>query len=148
MHQLGHTQWSSHTDYTENLLDCKEIQSVHPKGNQSWIFIERTDAEAENPRLWSLDVKNWLIGKDSDAGKDWSQEEKGMTGWNGWMASPTQWTWVWVNSRSWWWAGRSGVLQSTGSQRVGHDWATELTDWLTDVSFSFLFSVIVPAHSR
>ena len=63
----------------ESLLDSKEIQPVHPKGNQSWIFIGRTDAEAETPVLWPPDVKNWLIGKDSDAGKDWRQEEKGMT---------------------------------------------------------------------
>ena len=60
-------------------LDCKEIQPVYPKGNQSWIFIGRTDAEAEAPILWLPDVKNWLIGKDPDAGKDWRQEEKGMT---------------------------------------------------------------------
>ena len=59
----------------ESPLDCKEIQPVHPKGNQSWMFIERTDAEA--PILWLPDVKNWLIGKDPDAGKDWRQEEKG-----------------------------------------------------------------------
>ena len=59
-------------------LDCKEIQPVHPKGNQSWIFIGSTDAEAETPILWPPDVKNWLIGKDPDAGKDWKQEEKGM----------------------------------------------------------------------
>ena len=61
------------------LLDCKEIQPVHPKGNQSWIFIRRTDPETEAPILCLLDVKNWLIGKDSDARKDWSQEEKGKT---------------------------------------------------------------------
>ena len=60
-------------------LDCKEIQPVHPKGNQSWIFIRRTDAEAETPILWLTDAKNGLIGKDPDAGKDWGQEEKGMT---------------------------------------------------------------------
>ena len=60
-------------------LDCKEIQPVHPKGNQSWIFIGRTDAEAETPILWSPDVKNWLIGKDPDAGKNWRWEEKEMT---------------------------------------------------------------------
>ena len=60
-------------------LDCKEVQPVHPKGNQSWIFIGRTDAEAETPILWPSDTKNWLIGKDPDAGKDWRQEEKGMT---------------------------------------------------------------------
>ena len=109
----------------ENPLDCKEIQPVHPKGNQSWIFIGRTYVEAETPIIWPPDAKNWLIWKDPDAGKDW-RWEKGMTGWNSWMASPTQWTWVWVNSRSWWWTGRPGVLQSIGSQRVGHDWATEL----------------------
>ena len=59
-------------------LDCKEIQPIHPKGNQSWLFIERTDAEAETPILWPPDVKNWLIWKDPKAGKDWRQE-KGMT---------------------------------------------------------------------
>ena len=63
----------------ENPLDCKEIQPVHLKGNQSWIFIGRTDAEAKTPILWLSDVKNWLIGKDPDAGKDWRQEEKGTT---------------------------------------------------------------------
>ena len=84
----------------ESPLDCKEIQPVHHKGNQCWIFIGRTDAEAETPILWPHDAKNWLLEKDLDAGKDWRQEEKGTTGWDGWMASPTQWTWVWVNSRS------------------------------------------------
>ena len=64
----------------ESSLDCKGIQPVHPKGNESWIFIERTDAEAEAPILWQPDVKNWLTGKDLDAGKDWRQEEKGVTG--------------------------------------------------------------------
>ena len=63
----------------ESPLDCKEIQPVHPKGNQSWIFTERTDAEAETPILWPPDAKNWLIGKDPAAWKDWRQEEKGMT---------------------------------------------------------------------
>ena len=63
----------------ESPLDCKEIQPVHPKGNQSWIFIGRTDAEAETPILWLPDAKSWLIGKDPDARKDWRQEEKGMT---------------------------------------------------------------------
>ena len=63
----------------ESPLDCKEIQSVHPKGDQSWIFIGRTDAEAETPILWPPDVKSWLTGKDPDAGKDWGQEEKGTT---------------------------------------------------------------------
>ena len=111
----------------ESPLDSKEIQPVHPKGNQSWIFIGRTDAEAETQFwLWPPDTKSWLIGKDPDAGKDWRREEKGTTGWAGWMASLTQWTWVWVNSRSWWWTGKPGVLQFMGLQRLVHDWATEL----------------------
>ena len=63
----------------ESPLDCKEIQPVHPKGDQSWVFIGRTDAEAVTPVLWPPDAKSWLIGKDSDAGGDWGQEEKGMT---------------------------------------------------------------------
>ena len=63
----------------ESSLNCKEIQPVHPKGNQSWIFIGRTDAEAESPIVWPPDAKNWLLRKDPDAGKDWKQEEKGMT---------------------------------------------------------------------
>ena len=74
----------------ESPLDCKEIQLVHPKGNQSWIFIGRTDAEAETPILWPPDAKKWLIGKDPDAGKDWRWEEKGttedeMVGWHHWL---------------------------------------------------------------
>ena len=68
----------------------------------------------------------WPIGKDPDAGKDWRREEKGPTGWDGWMASPAQWTWIWVNSGSWWWTGRAGVLRSMRSRRVRHDWASEL----------------------
>ena len=83
-------------------LDCKEIKPVNSKGNQSWIFIGRTDAEAEALILWPTDAKNWLIGKDPDAGKDWRQEEKGKDrGWGGWMASPTQWVWVWVMPKLW-----------------------------------------------
>ena len=63
----------------ESPLDCKDIQAVHPKGDQSWVFIGRTDAEAETPVLWLPHAKSWLIGKDPDAGRDWGQEEKGMT---------------------------------------------------------------------
>ena len=74
----------------ESLLDCKEIQPVHPKEEESWMFIGRTDVEAETPILWPPDAKSWLIGKDSDAGKDWGQEEKGttedeMVGWHHWL---------------------------------------------------------------
>ena len=119
--------WSVVLEKTlESPLDCKEIQPVHPKEDQSWVFIGRTDVEAEIPILWPPDVKCWLIWKDPDAGRDWGQEEKGTTGWDGWMASLTQWTWVWVNSASWWWTGGPGVLRFMGWQRVGHDWATEL----------------------
>ena len=110
----------------ESPLGCKEIQPVHLKGNQSWIFTGRTDAEAEAPILWPRDAKSWLIGK------DWCWEilkagGKGDNrGWGGWMASPTQWTWVWVNSRSWWGTGMRGMLRSMGSEGAGHDRSTEL----------------------
>jgi len=228
----------------EHPLDCKDIQPVNPKRNQPCIYIGRTDAEAETPIFWPSHAKNWLIGKDPDAGKDWRREEKKMTkdemagwhhrrdghefekapgigdgqgslvccspcgcrvghdwatelnsplvssptkyrglgdppspfwrrsalgflwrewcwswnssalatsceelthwkrlwcweglgaggegddrGWDGWMASPTWWTWVSVNSGSWWWTGRPGVLWFMGLQRVRHDWATDL----------------------
>ena len=132
----------------ESPLDCKEIQPAHPKGNQSWIFIGRTDAEAEALILWPPDAKNWLIWKDPDAGKDWRQKEKGMTGWDGWMASPTRWTWVWASSGCWWWTGKPGMLQAMGSQRVGHDWVTELkwkislTSWQGILFAWFLASFI------
>ena len=103
-------------------LNCKEIQLVHSKVNQSWIFIERTDGEA-----WSSDAKNWLIGKY----QFWKSLKAGGDGDNrgldGWMASPTQWTRVCKTSGSWWWTGKPGVLQSMGSQRVAHHWATELS---------------------
>ena len=85
----------------------------------------------EIPTLgWLKLIYCWWLWKDSDAERDWGQEEKGMTeddrGWDGWMASLTRWMWVWVNSGRWWWTGRPGVLWFMGSQRVGHDRATEL----------------------
>ena len=107
----------------ESPLDCKEIKSVSLKGNQPWIFIGRTDAEAEAPILWT-DVKSQLTGKDPDAGKDWGKEEESVTE-DKMMVSLTQWTWVWANSRRQWKTGRPGMLQSMGSERVGHDWVTE-----------------------
>ena len=97
----------------ESPLDCKEIQPVHPKGDQSWVFIGRTDVEAATPILWPPDAKNWPIWKDPDAGKDWRWEEGDNRGWDGWMASPTQWTWAWVNSGSWWWTGKLCQLDTT-----------------------------------
>ena len=112
----------------ESPLDCKEIQPVHPKGNQSWIFIGSSDAEAEVPILWPSHMKIQLIWKDLDAGKDWGQEEKRVTvdsGWDGWMTSPTQWTWVWANFGRQWRTRKSDVLQSMGSPGVRHSFTTE-----------------------
>ena len=114
----------------ERPLDCKEIQPVHPKGDQSWVFIGRTDAKAETPILWPPDVKNWLTGKDPDGGKDRKHEEKGMTedemvGWHHHFNGH--------EFCDWWWTGRPGLLQSIGSQIVRHDWATEL-NW-TELNF-------------
>ena len=107
-------------------LDCKEIQPVHPKGDQSWVFIGRTDAEAETTILWPPHVKSWLIGKDCYWEGLGAGGEGDNRGWDVWMATPTWCTWVWVNSGSWCWTGSPGVLWFMGSQRVGHDWATEL----------------------
>ena len=111
----------------ESPLDCKEIQPVHSEGDQSWVFLGRTDAEAETPKLWPPHCEELTHWK-----RPWCWEGLGAGGegddrdWDGWMASPTQWTWIWVNSRSWWWAGRPRVPWFMGSQRVGHDWETEL----------------------
>ena len=118
----------------ESPLDCKEIQPVHPKGDQSWVFIGRTDAEAENSNTLATSCEELTHWK-----RPWCWEGLGAggegdnRGWEGWMASPTRWTWVWVNSESWWWTGRPGVLWFTGSQRVGHNWATEL-NWLIKIT--------------
>ena len=113
----------------ESPLDCKEIQPVHPKGNQSWIFIGRTDAEAETPVFWPTDAEThckrpwyWERWKAGGEGDD--------SGWDGWMASLTWWTWIWVGSGSWWWTGKPCMLQSVRSQGVGQDWSTEL-NWTT-----------------
>ena len=117
----------------ESPLDCKEIQLVHPKGDQSWMFIGRADAEAETPVLWPPHAKSWLIGKDPDAGRDWGAGGEGDDrGWDGWMALLTWWAWVWVDSGSWWWTRRPGVLRFMGSQKVRHDWATELNTELVN----------------
>ena len=93
----------------ESPLDCKEIKPVNLKGNQPWIFIEGTGAEAATPILWPPDEKKWLIGKDPDSGKDWRPEEKGMTGR----------TWVWVSSGKWWKTRKPSVLQSMGTTDYG-----------------------------
>ena len=113
----------------ESPLDCKEIQAVHPKGYQSWVFIGRTDVEAETPILWPPDVKSWLTWKDPYAGKGWGQEEKGRTEDEmvGWYHR--------LNRHGFWWT--PGVVDGLGGLaccglwggRVGHDWVTEL-NWM------------------
>ena len=112
----------------ESSLDNKKIKAVNSEGNQHWIFIGSADAEAEAPApiLWPPDAKSQLIRKDPDAGKDWRQEEKGTTEAEmGWMASLTQWTWVWASSGRWWRTEEPGELQSMGSQRIRHDLGTQ-----------------------
>ena len=112
---VGEDSWVS--------LGHKRFKPVNPKGSQPWIFIGRTDAEAEAPILWPPDMKSWLIGKDPDAEKGWRHEEKKDGGWGGWMASLIQWTWIWASSGRLWRTRKPGRLQSTGLQRVGHNLA-------------------------
>ena len=117
----------------ESPLDCKEIKPVNPKGNQSWIFIGRIDAEAETPILWQPDGKNRLIGKDPDAGKDWRREEKGMTedemvGWYHWLDGHK-------------FKQTAGVGDEQGSLAYcspwGHKSWTQLSDW-TELNIRFI----------
>ena len=109
----------------ESPLDCKEIQPVHSKGDQSWVFFVRTDAEAETPILWPPPAKSWLIGKDSDAGRDWGQEEKGMTeaemaGWHHQLdGHESEWT-LWVGDGQ----GSLACCDSWGRKEL------DMTDWL------------------
>ena len=109
----------------ESPLDCKEIQPVHPKGDQSWIFTGRTDAEAETLVLWSPDVKNWLLRKDPDAGRDWGQEKKRtteeeMVGWHHQLDGHES-----EKAESWWRTGKPDMLQSTGVAKN----QTRLSNW-------------------
>ena len=131
----------------ESPLDSKEIQPFNPKGNQSWIFTGRTDAEAETPILWPPDAKNWLW----KITWCWERLKVGGEGndreWDGWMASPTQWTWVWASFRSWWCTGKPGMLQSMGLQRVGHDWVTEL-NWLNLACLLDIQMMILRKHLK
>ena len=110
----------------ESPLDCKEIQPIHPKGNQSWIFIGRTDAEAETPIFGHLMQRTDSFEKTLMLRKIEGRRRRGWQRMR-WLGGITnKWTWVWTGSRSWWWTGRPGVLQSMGLQRVRHDWVTEL----------------------
>ena len=125
----------------ESPLDCKEIQPVHPKGDQSLVFIGRTDVEAETPILWPPDVKSWLIWKDPDAGKDWGQKQKGtteneMVGWHHWL-----------NGHGFGWTpgvgdGQGGlVCCGSWGRRVGPDWANELNWTILFSSLLFVFGL-------
>ena len=122
----------------ESLLDCKDIQPVHPKGNQSWIFTGRTDTEAETPIFLATWCKEPTHFK-----RPWCWERLKVGGegdnreWHGWMASLTQWTWVWVSSRSWGWTGSLACCSPWG-RGVGHDWATEL-NWTLPFCWCLLF---------
>ena len=105
----GFELWCLMEKPLEIALDCKEIKPVHPKGDRSWIFIGRTDAEAETPIPWPPDSKSWLLGKDPDARKDWRQEKKGMTedemvGWHHRLNGHE-----WTSSGIWWWIGKPGM---------------------------------------
>ena len=97
----------------------------HPKGDWSWVFMGglMLKLKLQSLATWCKELTHW---KRPWSCERWKVGEGDDREWDGWMASPTQWTWVWVNSGSWWWTGRPGVLQSMGSQRVGLDWATEL----------------------
>ena len=126
----------------ESPLDCKEIQPVHLKGDQSWVFIGRIDVEAETQYfghlVWRADSFEKTLMPGLRAGGE--GDDRGC---DGWMASPNKWTWVWVISRSWQQTGRPSMLQPMMSQRVRHDWATELNwteawNWKR-VSFLWLF---------
>jgi len=114
----------------ESPLDCKEIQPVHSEGDQPWDFFGRNDAKAETPVLWPPHAKSYSLEKTLMLEGLGAEGEGDDRGWDGWMASLTQWTWVWVDSGSWWWTGRPGVLRFMGSQRLGHDWATEQLNWI------------------
>ena len=107
----------------EGPLDSKEIQPVHPKGDQSWVFIGRTDAEAESPVLWPPDVKSGLIGKTLMLGGIGGRRRRGRQRMRWLMASPAWWAWVWVDSGSGWWTGRRAAIHGAAKSR------TRLSDW-------------------
>ena len=123
-------------------LGCKEIQPVNPKGNQSWIFIGSWSWNSNTLATWCEELTHWK--------RPWCWErlkvggEGDNRGWDGWMASPTWWTWVWTSSGSWWRTAKPEVLQSMVLQRVGHDWATELNglNWSLKIAVTVEVCVI------
>ena len=108
----------------ESPLDCKEIKPVNPAYSLEGLML-KLNLQYFGHLMWRTDSleKTLMLGKID------GRRRRGWQGWDGWMASPTQWTWVCVNSRSWWWTGKPGVLHFIGSQRIGHDWVTEL-NWI------------------
>ena len=110
----------------ESPLDCKEIQPVHPKGDQSWVWSVQVMLKLKLQSLGHLMRRVDSLEKTLMLGGLGAGGEGDDRGWDGWTASLTRWTWVWVNSGSWWWTGRPGMLRFMGWQRVGHNWATEL----------------------
>ena len=127
----------------ESSLNCKEIKPVNPKRNQSWIFIHWKDWcwswNSNTLATWCEELTHWKrpwCWERLKAGEEGDNDDRE---WDGWMASLTQWTWVWVSSGNWWWAGRPGMLQSMGLQIDGHDWVTELnwTEKMNRVSLCF-----------
>ena len=120
-------------------MDSKEIQPVHSKGDQSWVFFGRNDAKAETPVTLATSCEELTHWKRLWCWEGLGAGEKGDDrGWDDWIASLTRWTWVWVNSRSWWWTGRPGVLQLMGWQRVRHNWATEL-NWTEKSTYTWYY---------
>ena len=122
----------------EGPLDCKEIHPVHPKGNQSWIFVEGLMLKLKLQYFGHLMRRADSSEKALMLGKIEGRRRRGRQKMRGCMASLTQWTWVSVNSGSWWWTGRPGVLRFMGSQRVGHDWATDLI-WSDIYIYRYIF---------
>ena len=121
----------------ESPLDCKEIQPVHPKGDQSWVFIGWTDVEAETPILWSPDAESWLIEKTLMLGKIEGRRRRGQQRMR-WLHGITDSrTWISANSGRWWRKGKAGVLQSMGSQTVWHDLATEQQQIIKKIKNNF-----------
>ena len=120
----------------ESPLDCREIQPVHPKGDQSWVFIGRTDVETETPILWPPHAKSWLIGKDSDAERDWRQEEKGtiedeMAGWH-YQLDGHEFEWT------------LGVGDGQGGLACCNSWGHKESDWVTELNWTELKNCLKP----
>ena len=115
----------------ESPLNFKEIQPANPKANQAWMFIGRTDAEAETPILWPPDAKNWLTGEDPDAGKDWGQDRGAI---EDEMVPQTQQTWVYFHPGRQWRTGKTSMLQFMGLQRARHNLAIEYQEQQNNIS--------------